>query len=126
MTEWVAVFVALTALLTAVFFALQQGKINNRMPEALYSIATEVRAAAEIAQATREDGRSEATNAQARTKVAGIRAALYREYVLSHDGISPAIMAGTGALPDAWVDAKLSEWGVSEPERSLVIGRARQ
>lgn len=36
---------------------------------------------------------------------------LRQEYILSHDGISPALMAGTEAPPSDWVDRRLAHLG---------------
>jgi hypothetical protein len=36
---------------------------------------------------------------------------LRNEYCLSHDGLSPGILAGTEPLPKTWVDAKLAQLG---------------
>jgi hypothetical protein len=37
--------------------------------------------------------------------------ALWREYLASHDGISPQMLAGTAPLPKAWVEARLEQLG---------------
>lgn len=40
-------------------------------------------------------------------------AQLRNEYILSHDGISPAMMAGTEPIPQEWLDRRLSETRLS-------------
>ncbi len=43
---------------------------------------------------------------------------LHQEWLASHDGITPAMLAGTAALPKAWVEKRLAELGESwrQPE----------
>jgi hypothetical protein len=41
----------------------------------------------------------------------GLLTALRNEYILSHDGISPALMAGTEQPPSDWVNKRLRELG---------------
>lgn len=47
--------------------------------------------------------------AEKRADVKEARAALQQEYVLSHDGISPAVLAGTQPPPEEWMRARIEQ-----------------
>jgi type II secretory pathway pseudopilin PulG len=40
---------------------------------------------------------------------AEVTLALRQEYILSHDGLSPGIIAGTEPIPAEWLDARLAQ-----------------
>jgi hypothetical protein len=56
---------------------------------------------------------------------AGVLASLHREWVLSHDGITSAMLAGTEPLPKAWVEGRLKQLGESWQQPEYRPGQAQ-
>jgi len=55
---------------------------------------------------------ADATAATQRRALA--HAALRQEYVLSHDGVTPGIIAGTEPLPSEWLEPRLRQLGFGD------------
>ena len=53
----------------------------------------------------------ELTSKEEKQRRENILVMLRQEYILSHDGISPRMMAGTEPLPSDWVQKRLKELG---------------
>lgn len=103
---WVALFVA--AILIAQFLAYHQLRVHDEINQesgrareaVLVREISELRAAM---SARRQDGEAQRRQTLLRS--------LRQEYVLSHDGLSPQLLAGTAPIPKDWVEARLSQLG---------------
>lgn len=98
------VVLVVVALLVSLYVYRLQSKSGELLRAAVECIAKEVGAAR--TEAAEREGVKTATQ-----RAAARKAAMYREYILSHDGISPGIMAGTEALPPDWV----ADWARHRP-----------
>jgi hypothetical protein len=55
--------------------------------------------------------RARANREAERSRQQAVLRGLHNEYVLSHDGISPGLLAGSEPLPREWVEARLAQMG---------------
>lgn len=113
---WLGLFVAVVALLVAVYFARRQSADTGALGARIDRVTSAVEGTRRD-KADRAAGLAAAGAVQARAqRRANLRTRLRSEYILSHDGISPALMAGNADPPEEWCRAKLGEWGVDERE----------
>lgn len=113
---WLSLFVAIVALLVGVYFA-------RRPSGDAKALGSRIDRVGEVVEGAREDeidrdvahavGQTRQASAQ---RGANLRARLRSEYVASHDGISPSLMAGNADPPQDRCRAKLLEWRVDERE----------
>lgn len=112
----VSLLVAVAALLVAVYYARRQGSESVRLGSRIDRVT-------EAIEAARKDGAQRATAAAAdeirraaTMRRANLRNRLRAEYIASHDGISPSLMAGNADPPEEWCRGKLREWRIDERE----------